>query len=389
MEKDKVGYIDEYGDKSIEHQKNGVTTYFIVTAIIVDREKVNDIEISLKILFSKISQAPEIKSSAKIFKELSTRLSFLEELSQLDFKIYSVIVDKRKIFEDSGLRFRNSFFKYVNNLLDKDLYRYFPFLELVSDEHGTEKFMTGFIDYVKQTHFQTNLFRKPQFRFGDSKNEPLIQLADFISGSLARCYDPDKMVDNPNQIIDTLKDKILHLREWPQTPSDNYKSIENAANQYQPAIADFALGIINKFIFENERLANDSTKNQMICLHYLVYKFRLNPFSYIYADEILERINSRGINLNKRAFTKEVIGKLRESGLLLVSSQSGYKIPCSEADLIRFFNNYNTKIIPMLKTLEQYNVLIKTATEGNVNLLNHKEFELNKELIEVLKKASR
>jgi hypothetical protein len=386
---DKVGFIDEYGDKSIEHSKSGVSTFFIVTAIIVDRANLSNIEAQIRQLTSNFTQSPEIKSSSKVFKDNSKRLAFLIQIAQLDFKVYSVIVDKRKIFKDSGLRFRGSFFKYINNLLDTDLYRYFPFLELVADEHGDEKFMNGFIDYVKQHHFQTELFRKPQFRFGDSKNEPLIQVADFISGTLARCYDPDKIIDNPNQIIDILKDKILHLREWPEAPTVNFRQIETNDNIYNKEIAEFSMNLINQFVLSNEHKQDEPIKNQLICLHYLMFRFKNNPLVYIYADEIIERITNRGISINKRTFTKDIIGKLRDSGLLIVSSQSGYKIPCSEADLIKFFNNYNTKIFPMLKTLEQYNVLIKTATDGLINLLNHKEFSLNKELIEVIKKANR
>ncbi|HMG83121.1 MAG TPA: DUF3800 domain-containing protein [Ferruginibacter sp.] len=382
---DKVGFIDEYGDKSIEYQKSGVSIYFIVTAIIVDKENITTLENKIKKITSKFTQAPEIKSNAKIFQDIDKRIAFLEQISLLDFKVYSVIVDKRKVFEDSGLKFRNTFFKYVNNLLDSDLYRYFPFIELVSDEHGTDKFMNGFIEYVNQNHFQTDLFRKPLFRFGDSKNEPLIQLADFISGTLARCYEPAKIIDNPNRIIEILKDRILHLREWPETSSLKYKLVNDIDNLYDSKIADFSLSQIAQFVNENEHKNDDQVKNQLICLHYLVFKFRINPYAYIYSDEIIERINIRGVDINKRLFTKDIIGKLREKGLLIVSSQSGYKIPCSEADLIHFFNNYNTKIFPMLRTLEQYDVLIKLATEGLINLLNHKEFELNKKLIAVMK----
>lgn len=50
------------------------------------------------------------------------------KIVHLNHKIYSFIVDKRKIFEDSGLKFRNVFFKYVNELFDRELYDYLPYL---------------------------------------------------------------------------------------------------------------------------------------------------------------------------------------------------------------------------------------------------------------------
>jgi len=385
----KIGYIDEYGDKSIHFEKSGVSIYFIVTAIIVDKVDLERIEHEINELRPKYTQAPEIKSNSKAFKDINKRLQFLTDLSKLDFKIYSVIVDKRKIFENSGLRFRESFFKYINNLLDSDLYLYFPYLEIVSDEHGSEKFMNGFIEYVKDQHKQYELFRKPEFRFGDSKKEILIQLADFISGSLARCYDPDKRIENPNLILDILKKNILHLREWPETNISALKNSNDIDEQFNPEIATFALNQINHFISSNEKKSDDFTKNLLICLHYLVFRFRNNPFIYILSDEIIDRICVRGITLSKRVFTKDVIGTLRDQGILITSSQIGYKIPCSKADLIRFFNNYTTKIIPMIETLDQCNVLTKTATSGSINLLDDiREFEIIKVLINAIK-ASR
>lgn len=59
---------------------------------------------------------------------MSLNLIHFLTLTHLNHKIYSFIVDKRKIFEDSGLKFRNVFFKYVNELFDRELYDYLPYL---------------------------------------------------------------------------------------------------------------------------------------------------------------------------------------------------------------------------------------------------------------------
>ena len=116
-----------------------------------------------------------------------------------------------------------------------------------------------------------------------------------------------------------------------------------------------------------------------------MFRFRNNPFTYIFADEIIDRISIRGVTISRRLFTKDVIGTLRDHGILIVSSSNGYKIPCSKADLIRFFNNYSTKILPMIETLDQCNMLTKTATSGSINLLDDiKEFEVIKVLINAI-----
>lgn len=378
----KIGYIDESGDKSIHFEKDGVTTFFIVSAVIIDEEKIDSIRKEFKSIGKKYTQSPEIKSNSKAFRDLDKRLRFLKEISKLDFRIYSVIVDKRKIFENSGLRFRDSFFKYVNGLLDHELYDYYPYLELISDQHGTEDFMNGFITYVENNHNQTELFRGPKFRFCDSKEEPLIQLADFIAGSIAKCYEPKRVKHRSNEILSILDKKILHLREWPENSPKLLNQVKEGDDRYNQELVDFVFFRINEFINSNQGKSEIEIKNQLICLNYLIYRFKKNPYEYVFSDEIIERINIRKNNLKKRVFRKEVIGNLRENKILITSSQSGYKIPCCKGDIVRFYNNYSSKIIPMIKTIGKSDIIVRGATSGDLKLLESEEYGLLKELID-------
>ncbi|AZJ31528.1 DUF3800 domain-containing protein [Tenacibaculum mesophilum] len=261
--KKKIGYIDESGDKSIHFEKEGVSTFFIVSAIIIDESLVDNVRNQFLKIHKDFTQAPEIKSNAKAFQKGDKRIKFLKEIIKLNFRIYSVIVDKRKIYEDSGLQFRDSFYKYTNNLLDKELYDYYPHLELISDQHGSEKFMNGFIKYVKENHRQTEFFRNPEFRFCDSKDEPLIQLADFVAGSIAKCYEPDKINSQSPEILNILDKHILHLREWPETPPKFYKEIKKEEEKYNKKLVVFIFSRIIQFLSENEDTTNTEIKNQL------------------------------------------------------------------------------------------------------------------------------
>ncbi|MBI3521322.1 MAG: DUF3800 domain-containing protein [Bacteroidetes bacterium] len=378
----KIGFIDESGNKSIHFEKEGVTTFFVVSAVIIEENLVSEIREKFQQIASKFTFAPEVKSNAKAFRDIGDRLKFLQAISELDFRIYSVIVDKRKIFEESGLQFQNSFYKYTNGLLDRELYDYYPFLELISDQHGTEDFMSGFIDYVDKHHRQTDLFKGPSFSFRDSKDEPLIQLADFIAGSVARCYEPSKIDSRNNEILDILHKHILHLREWPEVPLKFFGNIDNEDEQYNQELVDFIFYRINEFFTSNQESQSPEIKNQLVCLNYLIYRFKKNPFSYAYSDEILDRINIREINVTKRVLNKEIITRLRDSKILITSSTSGYKIACCKADITRFYNNYSSKIVPMIETIGKVDTVIKNATSGNLSLLEDGEFKLLRELIE-------
>ncbi|WP_298502795.1 DUF3800 domain-containing protein [uncultured Maribacter sp.] len=380
----KIGFIDESGDKSIHFEKKGVTTFFIVTAIIVNESNVNKVRKGFLEIARKYTQAPEIKSNSKTFKNIDKRIKFLKAISSLDFRIYSVIVDKRKVFENSGLQFRDSFYKYVNGLLDHELYDYYPYLKLISDNHGTDKFMNEFINYVEKNHNQTELFRGPEFKFSDSVDEPLIQLADFIAGSIARCYEPNKIELRSPEVLQILDKHILHLREWPESPPKLIKNIEVGDEKYDKEMVNFIFFKIEEFINANQERAEIEIKNQIICLNYLIYRFKKNPYEYVFSDEIIDRIKVRDVLLTKRQFGRDVISNLRSNKILIVSSQSGYKIPCSKADIIKFYNNYTSKIIPMIETLGKADIVIKNATSGKINLLLDDDFELLKDLIKTV-----
>lgn len=379
-----IGFIDESGDKSIQYDKQGVTTFFVVAAIIINEKNIDDIRKNFQAIAGQYTQASEIKSSAKVFKNVNTRLNFLKEISTLDFKIYSIVVDKRLVFEDSALKFKNTFYKYINKLLDLELYTYYPYLELIADKHGTDDFMQGFIDYIEKNHAQQELFKGPTFRFADSRSESLIQLADMIAGSIRKYYESDEKPEY-KEIFNILKDKVLHICEWPELPVKFLSNTQDEDEKVDQTLVDFIFNRIEYFITENENTSNVEIKNQLICLRYLIYRFKLDPYSYVYADEILQRINVRADIISKRILNKEIITKLRENKILITSSVNGYKIACCKGDIIRFYNNYSSKIIPMIETVGKVENMIKNATHGKIKMLETDEYRALKDLLTTLK----
>ena len=70
---------------------------------------------------------------------------------------------------------------------------------------------------------------------------------------------------------------------------------------------------------------------------------------------------------------------------MITSSQNGYKIPCCRGDIIRFYNNYSSKVIPMIETLKKTDIVIKSATSGKINLLEEIDFDYIKRLTDIKK----
>ena len=61
--KNQIAYIDEFGNNGLDFDKEGVSETFIVTAIIVSEEKLENLEAELEKIRKANFQTGEIKSS--------------------------------------------------------------------------------------------------------------------------------------------------------------------------------------------------------------------------------------------------------------------------------------------------------------------------------------
>ncbi|WPO84580.1 DUF3800 domain-containing protein [Chryseobacterium sp. JJR-5R] len=153
----------------------------------------------------KIFPKGEIKSS-KIKDNHKRRLLILKEIVKLKFNIYSVVVDKSQLYGE-GFRYKKSFYKYLNGILYKELYKTFPKLELKVDEYGGNDFMLEFKEYVRQNHIRT-LFESSEFFVNESDQELGIQVADLIAGTLGYIFDGHKKSSYSEEFLEIISDRI-------------------------------------------------------------------------------------------------------------------------------------------------------------------------------------
>lgn len=113
----------------------------------------------------------------------------LNEIKKLPFNIFVFVCDKRKISPNAGLRFKKTFYKFLNEFIYSDLQLSFRNLTIKADESGTSEFSKEFAAYVKKKTAQLSLFDEFNFNFSDSKHNAIVQIADYVSGCLAYNYD--------------------------------------------------------------------------------------------------------------------------------------------------------------------------------------------------------
>lgn len=372
-------FTDEYGAFGWELNNPSVSTHFIITAIIVKESDLASFTEKAEALRKKHFQTGEIKSS-KIGKDHKRRLRVLRDLEDIPFSVFSVCIDKQKCLYNmsmKGLQYKKTFYKFMNNIVHRELRRAFEKIVVVADEIGTNEYMQSFCQYVRNHQDLPNLFGDAQFGFESSKSDVRIQIADLISGTLAYAYDSHKRSDDVPNYIQVLKNKLIRIELYPKT-YENYV-LENSAiaEDYDEDIAKLCFAQAVKFVEHNANDADPEIKAQVIVLQYLLFRFMNNDTrGYIYTQELKGQLaNTELRGISDSAFRMRVIGKLRDKGVILASSQKGYKIPSKQAELYDFINHDAKIVIPMLARLKKCRDLVKLGTVNELDLLDHPEYE--------------
>lgn len=374
-----LGFADESGNNSFEFETQG--SHFIVASILVkSEEQLQKLENDLEVIRKRHFQTGEIKSS-KVSDNISRRKKILDDMLELDFSIYAVVVDKRQLTTE-GFRYKKSFYKFVNNLLYKELFRTFPELQLSVDEHGTNKFMLEFKKYVEKNH-QRTLFSGIEFKHANSKQSIVIQLADFIAGTIACIYDITKQNECSDELLSLIKPKITSINIFPRKLTLNDFDESNYQQTFDKRISNVSFQRIFDFI-EKSNSSDLQISDQVAFLKLLIWLQRANPKNvYISTKEIMRHLNStREKPMNEEYFRSKIIGNLRDKGILISSSNTGYKIPTSKKDLESFLKHGNRVILPMLNRIKEARNAIKLATLNELDILEDEKYKELKNLLE-------
>lgn len=371
-------FTDEYGAFGWDLDNPSVSTHFIITAIIVKESDLDCFTQKAEAFRKKHFQTGEIKS-AKIGGEENRRIRVLKDLVDIPFNIFAICIDKKMCLENMsihGLQYKKTFYKFMNNIVHKELRRAFEKITIVADEIGSNEYMQSFCDYVDRHQDLPDLFGDAKFTFQNSKNSIGIQLADLISGTLAYMFDRHKKNRNTVDYFKLLNNKIIRVELYPKT-YDTYL-IDNSAiaEDYDEDIAKLCFAQAVKFVEHNANETDPEIKAQVIVLQYLLFRFMNNDTrGYIYTGELKAKLSNTELsNISDHVFRTRIIGRLRDKGVILASSQKGYKIPSKRSELYDFINHDAKIVIPMLSRLKKCRDLVKLGTVNGLDLLSPPEF---------------
>jgi hypothetical protein len=379
-------FVDEYGDTSIAVEKSGVTSFFIVTAVLVSE----DVEVQrahAETLRRKFFQTGEMKSSG-VGADDERRLRILEEISSLNIRTYTLAVDKRELYRESGLAYRASFFKYAHRRIYATIYRVYDNVALTADKHGGEAFMGSFESYLDR-EIPPDLFSVRSFRFADSTDEVLLQIADFLAGSIARVLDPKKRSPVAGTILQQVMKRAFAVDCWPprSLPAPGLLVSEPGFSENDELIRRHCLRQVEFYLDKNE-LASASDEQmhaQTELLRFLLFKVKfVDPSAFFSTGEIIDHLMSNsGLRLSEHAIRSTVIAPLRDAGVILASGSEGYKIPVCESDLARFLAHANSIVPPMLARIRRARDDLRMVSNGDLDILATSGFEHLRALVEL------
>lgn len=372
------GYADEYGNNSFDFETQG--SHFIITCILIkDKNDLPAIEAQIEEIRRLNFQTGEIKSS-KVANNHSRRLKILNELIKVNFSIFAVVIDKRSLHGE-GFNYKKSFYKFINNLLYKELFRSFPELQLNVDEHGSNSFMIEFKNYVEKTHHKT-LFSGIEFNQTKSHNSILIQVADFFAGTLGYVYDETKKSDKSGEFLNLIKPKIALLNTFPRQLKAEEFDDSTIGQVFDNRIANGSFQRVFDFLEKN--IGSDlQQKDQISFLKLLLWLQRANSKnSYISTKEIMRHMNIvRERPINEEYFRTKIVGNLRDKGVLIASSPNGYKIPTNAKDLENFIKLGYRIIMPMLNRIKEARNAIKLMTHNELDIIGNDYYKELRELL--------
>lgn len=369
-----VAFADEFGNNSFAFDTQG--SHFIVCSIIVNKQDLGNIEIEVEAIRKRYFQSGEIKSN-KVGPNYARRKLVLEKLCELNFQVYAVVVDKRQLVSQ-GFNYKSSFYKYVNGLVYRELYKTFPSLTLVVDEFGANDFMLSFKKYVQKNHIR-DLFEGAEFVQENSQGNLMIQVADFFAGTLGYCFDETKKSAHSDDFLGIIESRMASINYFPQSYESLKVEISQQDKSFDSRIATIGLRSALDFIDEKKVIDQADADQMSFVKLLLLYRRTYSKKGFISTRELLNHLDyGRKTPISEQYFRTKIVGKVRDYGVLIASNSSGdrkgYMLPESADDLYKFINHSNSVIVPMIKRIQKARDIIKLATNNELDLLAKPEY---------------
>lgn len=298
------------------------------------------------------------------------------------FHIIYVVIDKREIHSDFGLTWEESFFKLSHRRLYRALSRRFDSLNIIADNLGSTGFPESFRRYVEERH--NTLFHTYSFKFDTTQSNTILQLASFIAETLYFGFE-DKKSEHYDVLLESLEMKVLFSEVFPGEYEDYLRYYDFDDVKFDREIAELSIYLAAQYIKEHELSEEMWEIKRVFILNRLLFYARFSPKDYLNTGKLMNMVKKYlGYKSSEQEFRAEVIGRLRDNGVLIASSDKGYKIPLTLNEAYGHCDRMIQMILPMLGRLQKFRKGILTATENELDIFNQPDYKNIKVYFDVI-----
>ncbi|QCI10579.1 DUF3800 domain-containing protein [Pseudomonas putida] len=363
-------FVDESGNSDLDTSKAGSSGFFVVCSILVAEKDLQAAYQRAEELRRQHFQTGEIKSSKVRAKDAQRRVRILTDLAKLPIKLYFVVVEKERIYKDGGLQFKTSFVKHINGLLYSRLFRNCRNLQMTVDEHGGVEFQQSLKAYVQDRYVDDLFGDDHAFQTKSSKDDVLIQVADFFAGSVAQIYE-EKTVGDIAEVYKTiLREQTLGLLEWPPKFNSLLAPPMDESSYADYQVHQEALRQAELFVEKAGQHPDEDERLQVSILDYLRFQSEFVTKDYIPTAAILAHLGDKGFgDLSEQRVRSSGIAKLRDADVIITSTSKGYKIPQTRADINDFLEMASGVVVPLLERVKKAREVYKLSSRGEYDII--------------------
>lgn len=178
-------FIDESGDAGFRVGEGSSPAFVVAMVIFGFNDDADDTEKAIKAVKQQLGLQNEFK-----FNKLRNdwKDEFFEAVKGCPFKVRAIVVRKDVIYSPHLRSEKDNFYRFFVRIMMTNDGNILDNAKVVLDGSGDREFKKQFRTYLKKHSGD----RIRTFRFSNSKNDLLVQLADMCAGAIARSYNPDR-----------------------------------------------------------------------------------------------------------------------------------------------------------------------------------------------------
>ena len=355
-------FVDESGDPNLNIE-TGASRHYSVAAVLAREGELERLRGAVEQIRKQYFNQGVIKSKS-VKKSLEKRVQVLEALALAGVKFVGLVIDKQALDNASGVRFKESFIKFFHAFLYEKIYRANPSTHVRADNYGREEFREGFRKYVKTKFRQVDLFdRAPTTEFVEDQTEVLVQAADFLAGTIRIAYDEPRD-ETAAALIAHLRPMSLGWHVWPLSK----RSREPVTHQPEldAVVRTIAVESATRFVDEHSEAFDETIRLQVEVLQELAFRAQWDGSHFVSGDELADLMRARGfVGCKKETIRRAAVASLRDSAVLIVSSDRGYALPKCAADVEVHLRRMQDEVIPIINRVSTFRNAVKRVTHGH------------------------